>query len=237
MGYYEHRALAQVREITAISPYIQRSYAGRTGARWHLIDNPAPDDMFDLPRRPVPGRLLLPASVIPRKDPITLIRALASARRERSDLHLQIAGRTNEAAYLAQVQAACRELGLADRVELLGVQSQSQMRQRYTEASLVVLSSREEVSPMSAIEALAAGIPVVTTRAGGAGYVVEDGRTGRVVDVGDAEALASAIVDVLGDPARYRELGEHARAVAESRFRLDRVVARYMEVYRAALEG
>jgi len=234
MGYYERRALARVREITAISPYIQRSYAGRTGARWHLIDNPAPDDMFDLPRRPVSGRLLLPASVIPRKDPVTLIRALAVARRERPDLHLQIAGRINETAYVAQVQAICRELGLADRVELLGVQSQPQMRQRYSEAELVVLSSREEVSPMSAIEALAAGIPVVTTRAGGAGFVVEDGCTGRVVDVGDAEALAGAILDVLSDPARYREFGERARAAADSRFRLDRVVGKYLEVYRAA---
>jgi glycosyltransferase involved in cell wall biosynthesis len=237
MGYFEHRALAQVREITAISPYIQQNYADRTAARWHLIDNPAPDDMFGLARRPAPGRLLLPASVIPRKDPITLLRALAVARREWPDLHLQIAGRTNETAYVAQVEAVCRALGLTDHVQLLGVQSQPQMRERYSEAQLVVLSSREEVSPMSAIEALAAGIPVVTTRAGGAGYVVDDGQTGRVVDVGDAAALAGAILDVLSDPARYRELGRAARAVAEARFRLDRVAEKYLDAYNAALEG
>ncbi len=221
-------------EITAISPYIQRSYAGRTEARWHLIENPAPDDLFTLPRRPVPGRLLLPGSVIPRKDPITLIRGLALARRERPELHLQIAGRTNETAYVAQVQSACRELGQADHVQFLGVQSQAQMRELYSEAQLVVLSSREEVSPMSAIEGLAAGIPVVTTRAGGAGYVVEDGQTGRVVDVGDAEALAEAILDLLSDPTCYQEFSVRARAAAEARFRRDRVVERYLEVYRLA---
>jgi glycosyltransferase involved in cell wall biosynthesis len=235
MGHYERRALAGVREITAISPYIQRSYAGRTEARWHLIENPAPDDLFTLPRRPVPGRLLLPGSVIPRKDPITLIRGLALARRERPELHLQIAGRTNETAYVAQVQAACRELGQADHVQFLGVQSQAQMRERYSEAQLVVLSSREEVSPMSAIEGLAAGIPVVTTRAGGAGYVVEDGQTGRVVDVGDAEALAGAILGLLSDPTAYQEFSVRARAAAEARFRRDRVVERYLEVYRLAV--
>ncbi len=235
-GYYERQALARVSTVTAISPYIQERFAGRTAARWFITENPAPDDMFGLPRRPAPGRLLLPASVIPRKDPITLVRALAQARQELPHLHVQIAGRTNEAGYVAQVQAVCREQGVAQQVEFLGVQSQAEMRQRYAEAELVVLSSREEVSPMSAIEALAAGIPVVTTRAGGAGHIVEDGRTGYVVDVGDAPALARAIVRALADRAAYAEMSEAARAAAEARFRLDRVVARYIEVYRSMVK-
>ena len=219
--------------ITAISPYIQASFADRTRASWYLTENPAPDDMFTLPRRPVPGRLLLPASVIPRKDPITLIRALAVARRELPQLHLQIAGRTNETAYLQQAQATCQELGLTGQVSFLGMQSQPDMRRLYSEAELVVLSSREEVSPMSAIEALAAGIPVVTTRAGGAGYIVEDGSTGYVVDVGDAPALANAICRALSDRASYGRMSRAAQAAAEERFRLDRVAERYLEIYRA----
>ncbi len=232
---YEHQALAQVREITAISPYIRQRLAPHTQAHWHVTENPAPDDLFGLPRRPVFGRLLLPAAVIPRKDPITLVRALAAARKQMPELHLQIAGRTNEAAYVTQVQDACRELGVDEHVTFLGVQSQAQMRQRYSEAHLVVLSSREEVSPMAAIEALAAGIPVVTTRAGGAGYVVDDGRTGRVVDVGDAAALAGAITGLLGVPERYRAMSEEAVVTAETRFRLDKVVDAYLAAYQAAI--
>jgi len=231
---YERQALAQVKEITAISPYIRESFQHRTQARWHLIENPAPDDLFTLERRPVAGRLLLPASVIPRKDPITLIRALALARQQLPHLHLQIAGRTNEASYVAQVRAVCEELGETEHVEFLGVQSQAEMRARYREAQLVVLSSREEVSPMAAIEGLAAGIPVVTTQAGGAGYIVDDGHTGRVVAVGDAPALSQAICQVLGDPATYHTLSLNARAVAEQRFRRDRVAAGYLAVYRLA---
>jgi glycosyltransferase involved in cell wall biosynthesis len=232
-GHYERQALARVSTITAISPYIQATFAGRTRARWYLTENPAPDDMFALPRRPVPGRLLLPASVIPRKDPVTLIRALALARRELPHLHLQIAGRTNEAAYLQTAQAACQELGLTGQVTFLGMQGQADMRRLYSEAELVVLSSREEVSPMSAIEALAAGIPVVTTRAGGAGNIVADGCTGYVVDVGDAPALARAICRALADRSEYDRMSCAARAAAEERFRLDRVAERYLEIYRA----
>ena len=231
---YERQALAQVREITAISPYIQKAFQHRTAARWHLIENPAPDDLFALERRPVAGRLLLPASVIPRKDPLTLVQALALARQELPHLHLQIAGRTNETAYVREVQATCQALGVADQVAFLGVQSQPEMRMRYSQAQLVVLSSREEVSPMAAIEGLAAGIPVVTTAAGGAGYIVDDGQTGRVVAVGDAPGLARAICQVLGSEEAYREMSQNARSTAERRFRQDRVAASYLAVYRLA---
>lgn len=235
-GYYERRALARVREITAISPYIRDRFAARTAARWHLVENPAPEEMFALERQPVPGRLLLAASVTPRKDLLTAVRGLAVAGRDLPALHLQVAGRTDDADYVAGVRQACRDLGVADRVEFLGLQSRDQMRQRYREAQLVVLSSREEVSPMSAIEAMAAGIPVVTTRAGGAGYIVEDGRTGRVVDVGDADALGRAIVQLSSDPALCRTMGQAAQSAARERFHPLRVAERYLEVYQLVWE-
>jgi glycosyltransferase involved in cell wall biosynthesis len=65
---------------------------------------------------------------------------------------------------------------------------------------------------------------------------VEDGRTGRVVPVGGAEAFAAAICDVLGSRAAYRAMSSNARASAEARFRLDRVVDSYLAAYRACLE-
>jgi glycosyltransferase involved in cell wall biosynthesis len=232
---YERQALVGAREITAISPYIRNCFAGRTTATWHLAENPAPDNLFGLERAPVPGRLLLPASVIPRKDIVNLVTAVAIARPALPNLHLQIAGRTNETAYVQQVQETCARLGISDIVQFLGVQSQAQMRQHYREAQLVVLSSREEVSPMSLIEALAAGIPAVTTAAGGAGYIIDDGITGRVVHVGDAPAFARALCDVLGDNRTYEAMSAATRPIAERRFRLDRVVNAYLSAYTAAL--
>lgn len=232
---YEAEALDGVHQVTAISPYIRNCFEARTRAQWHLTENPAPDDLFDLARSPISGRLLLPASVIPRKDVITLVTAVSRARRQLPDLHLLVAGRTNETAYVEQVREACKRLGVEDAVQLLGVQSQSQMRQHYREAQLVVLSSREEVSPMSLIEALACGIPVVTTAAGGAGYIADDGVTGRVVPVGDAQAFGDALCQVLGEPDVYSAMSARARPAAEARFRLNRVVDSYLAAYAAAL--
>jgi glycosyltransferase involved in cell wall biosynthesis len=236
-GLYERRALREVREIMAISPYIRERFAPRTRASMRVVENPAPEDMFGLPRAPVPGRVLLAASVTPRKDLLTAVRAVALAARQVPDIRLQVAGSLANADYVTQVRAACAELDVANRVEFLGLQSREQMRGLYREAQLVMLSSREEVSPMSAIEALAAGIPVVTTRAGGAGYVVDDGRTGRVVDLGDSAALAEAIVGLMRNTDLYSEMSGCAAVVARERFHPRRVADRYLEVYRTVWQA
>lgn len=234
---YERRALANVREITAISPYIRQRFAPRTQANWHIVENPAPADMFGLERAPAPGCLLLAASVTPRKDLLTAVRAVAIAARSAPEVRLRVAGSLANAEYVAQVRAECERLGVAERVEFLGLQSRGQMAALYREAQLVVLSSQEEVSPMSAIEALAAGIPVVTTAAGGAGYVVDDGKTGRVVAVGDAEGLAGAVVDLMKHPETYGEMSRLAPLVARERFHPQRVADRYLEVYKSVWQA
>ena len=77
-------------------------------------------------------------------------------------------------------------------------------------------------------------MPVVTTRAGGAGYIIEDNRTGRTVDPGDGEGMAKAICEVLDDEADYRRMSMNARAEAEKRFRKDLIAERYLAVYNLA---
>jgi glycosyltransferase involved in cell wall biosynthesis len=180
--------------------------------------------------------LLLAAAATPRKDMVTAVRAVAAAAERLPALHLKIAGSLAETDYVDEVRAACREFGVEDRVEFLGLQGRAEMRRLYAEAQLVLLTSREEVSPMSAIEALAAGIPVVTTRAGGAGYVVEDGRTGRVTPVGDAQAVAAAVVELLSAPALYDEMSRNAVLTSRQRFHPQRVAERYLEIYRTVWE-
>jgi len=236
-SHYERRALSGVREITTVNPCLQKYYGGKTTARWHLVENPVADALFSLNRQPVNGRLLMPASVIPLKDPVTMVRALAAARSRIPHLHLQIAGRADQPHYLRKIQRTCRELGVAAQVEFLGLQTQDRMHRLYGQAELVVLSSREEVSPLAAMEGLAAGIPVITTNAGGAPHIVEDGVVGRVVEVGNPEALAEAICGLLADRVAYRTMSANARSTAAARFRKDRIADDYLAVYRLALEG
>src|SRR5206468_805374 len=96
------------------------------------------------------------------------------------------------------------ELGLADRVDVTGWVGAAETDALLAGAHLLLLPSREEGLPMSVLEAIARGIPVVTTPVGAIPDVVQDGVQGLVVEPGDSGALAAAIAELLADEPRRR---------------------------------
>lgn len=98
-------------------------------------------------------------------------------------------------------------------------------------ATIFCLPSYREGLPKSLIEAAAAGLPLVTTDTSGCREVVTDGVNGLLVPVGDAPALAAAIRRLLGDPALCDRLGRAARADAEARFDIRRIIAAQLALY------
>jgi glycosyltransferase involved in cell wall biosynthesis len=124
------------------------------------------------------------------------------------------------------------ELGLGDRVTFAGQKPQEEVAGMMAESAVVVLPSRAESFGAVLVEALACGTPVVATRCGGPEDIVSP-HVGRLVPVGDAAALASALADVLADPT----LRDRAalRRYAVERFSWGRVVGETLSVYRAAV--
>jgi glycosyltransferase involved in cell wall biosynthesis len=102
-------------------------------------------------------------------------------------------------------------------------------------SDVVVLTSDNEGTPVSLIEAHAAGLPVVTTNVGGVASVVVDGTTGYVVDRDDEEALAARVGMLLGDPQRRATMGAAGRTHVLERFSLDRLVDDIDSLYRELL--
>jgi glycosyltransferase involved in cell wall biosynthesis len=90
---------------------------------------------------------------------------------------------------------------------------------------------------LSIVEAMAAGVPVVATASEGAREIIEDDQTGRLVPVGDSEAMATAIIELLNDPTERKRLADNALAHVQEKFSLDRMVERTIQVYAAALAG
>lgn len=149
--------------------------------------------------------------VHPRKDHRTLVRALGRVR--------EVAG--PEAARLVivgdasgteadQVRALVTDLGLDDHVDLVGAQSNPL---RFVARSTVfALSSRNEGMPVSILEAMAVGVPVVSTDCpSGPAWILEDGTRGLLAPVGDPVALGDALLTMLGDPELRRRLGTWGR--------------------------
>ena len=105
----------------------------------------------------------------------------------------------------------------------------------YAAMDLYVLASHREGFPRSAMEAAAMGVPVVATRIRGCQQVVDDGRTGRLVPVRDATALADAIADLAADAGLRLTLGEAARAKAQREFDQQCVIDTTLAVYERLL--
>ena len=87
--------------------------------------------------------------------------------------------------------------------------------------------------PMSVLEAMGYGLPVVSTTVGGIPQLVEHGKTGFLVEPGDTKGFAEAIVTLLKNPELRREMGEAGRARAKEHYSLENHINRLMDVYRS----
>jgi glycosyltransferase involved in cell wall biosynthesis len=130
-----------------------------------------------------------------------------------------------------RLEALRLALGLTDTVQFVG--AEDDVRARLAAADVAVLASRWEGMPTALLEAMAAGLPVVASRVGEIPDILDDGGFGRLVPPGDPTALASALADVLSDPARRRLWGERASEAAR-RFSLTRTIQQYETIFRWA---
>lgn len=131
------------------------------------------------------------------------------------------------------LERRAQELALGDRVRFVGTRSREQVLELLRAADALVLSSAWENFPHAVVEALAVGTPVLATRTGGVGEVVEDGRNGLLVEPGDAQALALAVQRFFGDDGLRERLREQA-AESVSGYEPERVYGRLEEILRAA---
>lgn len=169
--------------------------------------------------------------LVPIKGLTYLVRALASLRDEVPDIRLEIAGSGPEREPL---EKEVHSLRLTDHVTFLGWQRDLEaVMPRW---DVFVLPSLEEGFGMAALEAMAAGLPVVATAVGGVPELVEDGRTGWLVPPADSDALAGRLRTLLLHPELRRALGAAGRTRARQHFSMDQMVARIAEIYDRILD-
>jgi L-malate glycosyltransferase len=166
------------------------------------------------------------AALTDHKDHDTLLRAAARVTRELPAARFVIVGEGERRDALLTLAG---ELGIAGQVTFAGFRTD--LDRLLPAFDVFCLSSHMEGLGTSLLDAMCFGVPVVATAAGGIPEAVEDGVTGRVVPVRDPDALAAALVEVLGDETRRRALGEGARRAFLARFTAERMVAGTLAVY------
>jgi glycosyltransferase involved in cell wall biosynthesis len=166
------------------------------------------------------------------KDHGTAVRAMGQVVRQAPRARLLLVGEgPEEAAIRGQVE---RE-GLQDQVRLLGLRRD--VARLLHAADVFLLTSVSEGVPLTLIEAMAAGLPVVSTDVGGTAEVVVEGETGYLAPAKDDAALATAILRLAGDPALRQRLGEAGKARARAAFDEPRMAERYAQLYEEMLHG
>ena len=183
---------------------------------------------------PIPGRLVTTASAdVTMKGLRYLLEALAKLRTERPEAHLVVIGKRKEG---GRSDETIRRLGLEDAVEFVSGVPEERIIELYAEAQLAVVPSLYEGFSLPAIEAMAAGTPLVATSGGALPEVVgRDGDTALVVAPGDADALASKIRWAFDQPDLRDTVGRRGRQRVVDQWSWRHTAERTVEQYRIRL--
>ncbi|MFP5318568.1 MAG: glycosyltransferase [Acidimicrobiia bacterium] len=173
------------------------------------------------PETPLVGIL---GRLAPIKDHETMLRALALV----PGAHLAVLG---DGELRSRLERAAAGMGVSGRVHFVGWRID--VAACIGDLDVVALTSRNEGTPVSLIEAAATGRPAVATRVGGVADVVQHGVTGYLVERGDAAAVAGYLRRLLDDPAQRRQMGEAGRAHVRDRYSHVRLLRDIAELYRA----
>ncbi len=205
---------------------------------------PVPMDTITYQQRAAPEdgewRLFQACRLIPKKGLFTTLKALPAVVEQWPKLKFVIAGTGPDEKRLGEAVAAA---GLETNVELLGWIDQDQLREELARAHVFLHPSEltdtedQEGVPNSMVEAMAAGLPVIGTTHGGIPEAVTDGIDGYLVPEKDPDALAAAILRLLGDPETLSRFSAQSHRTVREKFGFTQQIAALEACYREAMEG
>jgi glycosyltransferase involved in cell wall biosynthesis len=168
----------------------------------------------------------------PRSDHALALQVMEQVVRLRPEAHLVLIGREPE---IVPLRELIHRRGLGPHVHLLG--QRTGVARLLAAADLVLLTSLSENAPRALIEAMAAGRPVVATRVGDVGELVDDGISGMLACAGDYATLAKAILHLGGDPVLRQQMGQRGRERAEALFSEAEMEGHYDRIYRKMIDA
>ncbi len=226
--------------LTAVSNYLRdetyRAF-GCTGCDVEVIHNFIDPELYDRSRYPkslsdqAAGRKVLMhvSNFRPVKRVRDVVRVFAEVQRRVPSILVMVGDGPDR----VTAEEEARTLGVHRDTYFLG--KIDVVAPVLASADLFLLPSTTESFGLSALEALASGVPVVASHAGGLPEVVRDGETGVLCEVGDVGGMAGASIEILADEARWRRMSAAAAKDARERFGEAELVARYEEFYHATL--
>jgi len=227
----------RVPNIIVISKYVERFLPKKNILKktW-FIENPIADSYFDVKWDYQSGRIFCCSRVATLKNILGMIRAFVLIAGRFPHAQLRIAGNTSDYPhYFSKCQKLVRETKLEKRVHFLDNISINDVQTELSKANCLVIPSFQEVAPLTVEEAMAVGVPVVGSHLGGIPYMVEQGKTGYLIDPYKVENIAEAVSKILENDTLAVSMSQHAKQLAKHRFMASVVCKQTLKAYNEIL--
>jgi N-acetyl-alpha-D-glucosaminyl L-malate synthase BshA len=229
--------------ITAVSDYLKRETVERfdvPGDGIEVIHNFVEPSLYDRAAYKCHKDAFLPPGemLVMHVSNFRPVKRIADVVRIFARIHKQVPSKlvfVGDGPERPVATAEADALGITDRVIFLG--KQDSVAELLACADLLLLPSASESFGLVALEAMASGVPVVASRAGGIPEVVEDGVAGHLGEIGDVEAMADAGISILSDDKKWVRMSNAARQIATERFGSNVIVPQYERYYERVLAG
>ena len=216
--------------LVAISPYVVNELVslGFDVSKAEIIENPVSDEFFNTKKREE-NLILYPATIIPRKNQLGFLKAVRQVHEELRDFKIVLTG-SGDPKYFNAIKEFIRKHKLKN-VKFTGKIAYEHLIMLYSKASVVALTSFQETLPMAVLEALATGTPVIASNVGGIPYMVQQNRTGFLVNPNEPKDIAEKLLILASDKNTRKKMGRRARKHAEKRWKAEIIARKHLNLY------
>lgn len=201
----------------------------------HVIHQGIHQDFYKQSYHPQPNTLLAVGTIAPRKDQLMMLDVVDKLRKDFPDIKLAIVGGLVDLNYYKKIQTRIVSKKLSQHVSLHPDVHANELLKHYSRSRIFMLCAREESQCVAMAEAMAVGLPVVSTKVGGIKHLISDGDNGLLCSHGDVKKMLKHITRLLQDEALCWQMSERNRHDAE-RYRWSSIVERYIKLYAKVLK-
>ena len=235
--YFQRYAFLRAKRVLAVSEYGKRNLVENMGVpeeKIEVVYNGAPPECFAVRHSPPAGRftITLIGRLEPQKGVDTLLEAIPIALKGKGRVEVLIVGDSH---LRPKYEQQAKNAQAAASIRFTGWLPHQQVRDLLSRTNILVLPSRWENFPLTLLEAMAIGVPILTTPVGGIPELVTDGENGLLVPPENPRLLGEAISYAMGNPDLMTGMAKRAREKVEANFSWGRIAEKYCAVYESLL--
>lgn len=232
--WHEKTVYNNTRNFICSSPFLAKKVKrANRNARFFSVENAISRKFFETSETTNEDYALFVGSICERKSVLELLQALKFAK----DVKLKIVSTTYSGPYYSRVKDFVRENGLEPRVKFCGSMRNDEVVQILSRCSFLVLPSKQEGAPLVVAEAMALGKPVIATSVNEIPHMVEDGRTGYLIEPVNVEEFGKKMEFLAKRKKLCAKMGKTAQNIAFGRWHPDSVASQMMDVYEQVLSN